>query len=506
MLRIEREADIEVLRQVALLQDREIQRLIDRNKALVLEVSQLRGEDGTGRLQLELDALKELLARRERALFAASSERRPREHEHDGDDTTAAQAQRGHGPRPQPQLPLIEKVHELPEDQRRCEVCGGELSEWKGQFEESEEITVVERSFTMVKHRRKKYRCACNAKVATAPGPVKLKAGARYAVEFAVEVAAAKYLDHMPLNRQCRQMGREGLVVDTQTLWDQIESLASHLQPTYEALKARVLEGELVHADETTWRYLTKGNKKKWWAWSVSGGDAVYYRIADSRSAEAAGHLLNGYRGVVMADGYSAYGALARGQPGFKLVHCWAHVRRKFVEIEDNYPEPCGQILDLIGQLYAVERLVPSVGSSATEPQKTESLGLRASLRKQRSAELLSRIHSWALEQHPLPESGLGKAIAYMMEMWKGLTAFLDDARIPLDNNAAERALRDVVLGRKNHYGSHSKRGTEVAALFYSLVESAIACGVEPKSFLRKAALAAIAEPGAVTLPHDLLN
>src|SRR5512134_460533 len=121
MLRIEHEGNIEVLRQVALLQDREIQRLIDRNKALVLEVSQLRGEDGTRRLQLELDALKELLARRERALFAASSERRP--HEHEADHTSPAQAQRGHGPRPQPRLPLIEKMHELAEGQRSCDVC-----------------------------------------------------------------------------------------------------------------------------------------------------------------------------------------------------------------------------------------------------------------------------------------------------------------------------------------------------------------------------------------------
>jgi transposase len=504
MLRIEREADIEVLRQVALLQDREIQRLIDRNKALILEVSQLRGEDGTRRLQLELDALKELLARRERALFAASSERRP--HEHDQDETTSSQAQRGHGPRRQPQLPLIEKVHELAPDQRRCDVCGGDLSEWKNQFEESEEITVIERSFTLVKHRRKKYRCACNAKVATAPAPLKLKAGGRYSVEFAVEVAAAKYLDHMPLNRQCRQMGREGLVVDTQTLWDQIESLGHHLQPTYEALKHRVLQSGLVHADETTWRYLTKGNKKRWWAWSASAGDAVYYRIADSRSAEAAGHLLNGYRGIVMADGYSAYGALARGQPGFRLVHCWAHVRRKFVEIEDNYPAECSEILDLIGQLYAVERLVPVVDSTATEDQKADSLRLRATLRNDRSRGLVSRIRSWALDQHPLPESGLGTAIAYMMEMWKGLTAFVDDPRVPLDNNAAERALRDLVLGRKNHYGSHSKRGTEVAALFYSLLESALACGIEPKSFLLKAALAAIEKPGTITLPHALSN
>jgi transposase len=501
MIRIESEQDPEVLRQVALLLDRENQRLIDRVKDLTLEISQLRGVDGN-RLQLELDALKELLARRERALFGDSTERRPHPHA----EPAAREPQRGHGPRPQPQLPVIEKVHELPADSRQCSFCGGQLTEWNDQFEDAEEIAVVERSFHLVKHRRKKYRCSCNAKVETAPAPVKLKAGSRYSVEFAVEVAAAKYLDHMPLNRQCRQMGREGLIIDTQTLWDQIEALAGHLHDSYEALKERVLESGLVHADETRWRYLTKGNKKKWWAWSVSAADAVYYRIADSRSAEAAGQLLTGYRGIVMADGYSAYGSLARGQPGFKLVHCWAHVRRKFVEIEANHPQACGQILDLIGELYAVEREVPSVGVGAPEAQQAEVLRLRARLREGRSRPVVDAITTWTLEQHPLPESGLAGAIGYMTGMWKSLTVFLDDPRVPLDNNAAERALRNVVLGRKNHYGSHSKRGTEVAALFYSLVDSARLCGVEPKSYLRRAAHAAIANHGTVTLPHALLH
>ncbi|MGH8846811.1 MAG: IS66 family transposase [Polaromonas sp.] len=499
MIRIESERDPDVLRQMAVLLDRENHRLIERIKKLTVENAKLRGQDD-GRLQQELDALKELLARRERVLFAASSERSPHEHA----STEPREPQRGHGPRPQPQLVLIEKVHELPEDQRRCEVCGGQLDEWKGQFEDSEEITVVVRSFAVVKNRRKKYRCSCNANVQTAPAPPKLKAGSRYSVEFAVEVAAAKYLDHMPLNRQCRQMATEGLIVDTQTLWDQIEALASHLQPSYESLRDRILRSDVVNADETTWRYLTKGNKKKWWAWSILGKDAVYYRIADSRSADVARELLRGYRGIVMADGYSAYSSLARGQPGLQLAHCWAHVRRKFIEIQEHYPSESAEILDLIGKLYEVERLVPSLGPDAAAQQKAEAERLRAQLRQDRSRDLVQSIQQWAQQQRPLPQSGLGKAIAYMMEMWKGLTPFLEDPRVPLDNNAAERALRNVVLGRKNHYGSHSKRGTEVAALFYSLTETALVCGAEPKSYLRSAALAAIANPGTVTLPQAI--
>lgn len=118
----------------------------------------------------------------------------------------------------------------------------------------------------------------------------------------------------------------------------------------------------------------------------------------------------------------------------------------------------------------------------------------------------MAAIHAWAHQQRALPESGLGKAIAYMLGLWKGLTRFLDDPRIALDNNATERALRGMVIGRKNHYGSRSKRGTEVAALFYSLIESAKLAGVEPKAYLLRATYAALDNPGTVTLPHALLT
>src|ERR671935_2207853 len=111
-----------------------------------------------------------------------------------------------------------------------------------------------------------------------------------------------------------------------------------------------------------------------------------------------------------------------------------------------------------------------------------------------------------AHQHRALPEGALGKAIAYMLGLWRGLTRFLDDPRIALDNNATERALRGMVVGRKNHYGSRSQRGTEVAALFYSLIESAKLCGVEPKAYLLVATRAALETPGAVTLPHTLLT
>jgi transposase len=174
--------------------------------------------------------------------------------------------------------------------------------------------------------------------------------GARYSPEFAIEVAVSKYADHLPLERQVRIMRREGLVVDSQTLWDQLATVAEVLRPTYEALGQYVLQAPIVGADETWWRLMERPAAKRWWVWSVTREDAVVYRILETRSQQAARDMLAGYTGIIMADGYGAYEALARAGPGITLAHCWAHVRRKFIEAEPHYPEPCRTALELITQ------------------------------------------------------------------------------------------------------------------------------------------------------------
>jgi transposase len=498
--------DPQILRQVAVLLERENATLHAKLHTLLEELARLRG-DVLPTAQHELAFLKELLAQRERALFGPSSEQRPRP---DPPAPTAPAPRRGHGPTAQPRLPIIEKVHELDTADRVCPQCGGTLQEMKGQTEDSEEITVVERQFVLVKHQRKKYRCACNGCVDTAPGPPRLAArpdrrGHRYAPAFAVEVAIDKYLDHLPLERQARRMGREGLVSDSQTLWDQLDALATVLQPSYETLQRYVLAAPVIGADETWWRFLQGRGAPRWWAWSVTSEDAVAYTILESRSQQAARQVLNGYAGIVIADGYGAYDALARAGPSFILAHCWAHVRRKFVEAEPHYPGPCGEVLELIGQLYAVERACPAFDPGASAEAQEHARHLRGAARREQSIAIVDAIKAWAFRQRALPESSLGKAIAYMLGLWTGLTRFLGDARIPLDNNATERGLRGMVVGRKNHYGSRSKRGTEVAALFYSLIETAKLAGVNPKTYLLAATHAALENPGTATLPHALL-
>jgi transposase len=193
------------------------------------------------------------------------------------------------------------------------------------------------------------------------------------------------------------------------------------------------------------------------------------------------------------------YEVLARDGPGLTLAHCWAHTKRKFEEIATQWPAACAEIEALIRELYATERLVPG-----PFPGDAAAQALRQQLRTDRATPVLDRIWQWATVQVGLPRSDFGKAVRYMLERWDGLTRFVDDPRIPLDNNAAERALRGPVVGRKNHYGSRSRRGTEVAALYYTLCETAKLAGVDPRTYLLRALYAAIAHPGAVTYPDDL--
>jgi transposase len=229
----------------------------------------------------------------------------------------------------------------------------------------------------------------------------------------------------------------------------------------------------------------------------------VYYSIRDSRAKDSAEDLLAGYGGIVMADGYGVYESLSRASPDLKLVNCWAHARRKFEEITDNYPRQSEEMLALIKELYEVENDLPVWDPSAPSSEQESVLAERRSVRQERSREIMGRIRDWVYAERPLPASDLGKAIAYMGNRWGGLTAFLEDGRVPLDNNHAERGMRGVVLGRKNHYGSKSRRGTEVAALFYTLLETAKLAGVEPKAYLADATRLAIEHPGSITLPYD---
>jgi transposase len=494
MVELTKEHDLETLRQISLLLDRENQRLITKTLELTAEVARLRGVSDPEQLQLAV--LKELEQRRAQVFH--------RDGPHAGSAASAPPTrppQPGHGPRPQPTLPVVEIRHELPPNDRQCPACGGELMEMTGQVETSERITTVKLTYQVEHHVRQKYRCRCNGAVVTAPGPAQVLPGSRYAPEFGIGVAVAKYADHLPLERQVRMMARESLTVDSQTLWDQINAIAHHLEPTYEALGCRALEAPVINVDETRWPVMKALTPAKGTVWTVRSSMVSFYRILPGKSVEEGRQVLNGYRGTVVADGFAVYDVLARDGLAFTLAHCWSHAKRKFEEITEHWPSACAEIGALIGELYAIERLVPG-----PFPGDASAQTLRRQLREERSRPVLDQIWQWATVQVGLPRSDFGKAVRYMLERWAGLTRFVDDPCVPIDNNAAERALRGPVVGRKNHYGSRSLRGTQVAALFYTLCETAKLAGIDPHAYLLRALYAAIARPGAITYPENLLN
>ena len=328
MVDLAQERDVDTLRQISLLLERENQRLITKTLQLTAELARLRGVPEPE--QLALAELRALEQRRAEVLSPAMTP---------SPATAPVRPPRpGHGPRSQPALPIVEIRHELPPDQRACPACGGALTEMAGQTEETDRITAVKLTYQVEHHVRQKYRCACNGAVVTAPGPAQVIPGGRYAPAFGVAVAVAKYADHLPLERQVRMMAREGLVVDSQTLWDQRNAMARHLAPTYEALGHRALDAPVINVDETRWAIMGTAKPAAGTVWGVHAPTVSYYRILPGKSAEEGREVLAGYRGIVVADGFAVYEVLARDGPGFTLAHCWAHTKRKYDDIAPTWP------------------------------------------------------------------------------------------------------------------------------------------------------------------------
>lgn len=450
-------------------------------------------------IQVQLRLLQEQLDEGYRKTRSGGSERRPRE---DSPEPTSAEkpAKKGHGPTPQPKLPLVEVPHELAEADQTCRKCGGDLAEWKGETEDSEEVDVVELQYVVKKHRRQKYRCACGC-VETALGPEKLIRGGRYSLDFAVHVAVEKYCYHIPPQRQATRMRRGGLIVKASALWDQVWALSLTLNEAAERLHRYILSQEVLLIDETRWPLLgaKTHETKNWFVWGLVADKAIDYTILDSRPAAAGAKVLCDFRGVAVGDGYVVYEVLANAaNGGLTLANDWCHARR--IEAEASSPDEAKLFLDDIGELFGIER---ELGVETSTLSQIAAAELRAQVRDERSKPVVARIGQRAMEVKALRESPIAKAVKYLENRWEGLTRFLADGRIPITSNGVEAALRNPVLGRNNHFGSKSVRGTQVAAIFYSFVESAKLNGLDPAVYLKTAALAHI-RGQQVPLPHEL--
>lgn len=456
--------------------------------------------------QQELQFLREQLDERTRQLYGRTSERRPAapDAEAEGEGPAAAaerkklKKRKGHGRTAQPDLTVVDVDNDIPPEQRACKTCGQEMA-FMGTAEESELIALQERRIVLERHLRKKYSCpCCRDAVVVAPGPVKLLPGGRYALNFVVAVAFMKYFAHVPLQRQVHILKHEGLRGTTSTLCDQLEALATALTNTYQAILAIVQAEPILRADETPWDVLSNGHtaNERFYAWVAVGERYVAYQLLDTRSAEGAASILGPFAGTLMVDGLTSYPAAAKGEggPRFVVANCWVHARRKFIESEAHYPADSRALLDMVRELYAVER-------------EGKEDGDRARLRDERSRPIVDGIFAWAREQQGRPDilegSTLARALGYLLNHEPGLRVFLEDARVPIDNNESEQAMRPPVLGRKNFYGSRSRDATYWAAVIFTLVESAKRVGVSPRAYIEAAAEHALRKAGAVLLPEE---
>jgi transposase len=464
---IEREQDVEELRRIALAQHSQIKQLIEKLKRKCDTLSFYTGNK---------DELQQTLALIEG--LTKQAEQLAEKAEKTGVPKPPKKPAEGSGPTPQPRLPHVPERFELDIADRVCPGCGGGLFEMTGQVETSEMIDVVEVSYRVVQVEQQKYVCKCGGCVETAPGPDRAVPGSRYSLALAIKVVLDKYLDHIPLERQARIMERHGLVITSQTLWDLANALAHRLTGIDAALFDHVLAQPVIGLDQTGWPRLDGSGGKKWQMWCLTAPGVVVHRIRDDKSAATFKELVGNYCGTIVCDDLGTHEAGAREGPGIALANCWAHVYRRFQEAMPDHPE-AEKALAWIGALYEIDRKADG------------DLVRLAEMRRSESARVLGELKEWLSSMVTLTSLSIGKAAAYTLGNWPKLIRFVDDARIPLDNNQTERGIRGPVVGRRNHFGSKSRRGTEVAATLYTIVETAKLHDIDPAAYLHAAIVAA---------------
>jgi transposase len=471
---LEREQDVDHLRRIALAQHAQIEQLI---AALARKCKELETFKGSKDELQQTLALIDSLTRQQKTIEKQTA-------------TPKEPKQRAKtGQTDQKRLPIVEKVCALADAEQICDACGGELHAMIGQFEESELIDVIEVEYRVLAVKRQKYTCRCGGCIKTAPGPERAVDGGRYSLDVAIKIIIDKYLYHLPLARQTRVMAQHGLEVTPQTLWDQLFAVAQRLKITVAALMKHVLAQPVIGLDQTGWPRLDGSKKTPWQMWCLTAPSAVVHSIRGNKSAATFKDLVGEYAGVIVCDALKTHGAGARGSPKILLSGCWAHCFRKFEEAQPDHPE-AAKALAWIGELYEIDARADG------------DLVQLAKLRSTESAAVLARFQTWLFEQATLKSLSIGNAAGYVVANWDRLTRFVDDPRIPLDNNATERGIRGPVVGRKNHYGSKSRSGTQVASIFYSLIETAKLHDIDPAAYLRAAILAA--DRGDVLLPWDM--
>ena len=366
-----------------------------------------------------------------------------------------------------------------------CPQCGGEVRVM-GQ-DKSEVLEYVPGHFKIIEHVRPKVSCRGCEAIHQAPPPALPIERGRPGPGLLAHVLVGKYCDHLPLYRQAEIYGREGIDLGRSTLAGWVGRAAWELRPVVAAIGSHVLAADKIHGDDTPVRVLAPGTGKtatgRLWVyvrddrpWLGDAPPAVFYCYSADRRGEHPRRHLGGFDGILQADGYAGFNELYR-VGGVTEVACWAHVRRNFFDIHAaNGSALAKEALDRIAALYGVE-----------DAARRQPAGERRRFRQVRAGPLLADLKSWleATVARLSRKSELATAIRYALNRWIQLTRYRDDGRLEIDNNAAERAIRTVAVGRKNWLFAGSHEGGLRAAALYSLIETAKLNGVDPEAYLR---------------------
>ena len=375
-------------------------------------------------------------------------------------------------------LPRIDHYHEIQATHCACGQPFKRIGE-----EVSEQLDCVPAQFFVQRHIRGKYACACCQTIQAAPMPAQIIDKGIPAPGLLAQVVIAKHDDHLPLYRQEEIYARSGVHIARSSMAQWVGICGVRLAPLAEALREHLLGQDVVHADETPMPLLApgRGKTKRAFVWVYRSTDyvsqrAVVFDFAPGRAGEHARRVLEGFGGTLVTDDYAGYHKLhSQGQVTAQL--CMAHARRKLFEAHElNGSQIAGQAVALIAKLYEVEREARELGPEA-----------RLLVRQQRSRPVADALHTWLTEQRQkLAKADVtAKAIDYSLSNWRGLTRYLDDGNVPIDNNAAENAVRPLVIGRKNWLFVGSVQAGERAATIMSLIESAKLNGHDPWAYLK---------------------
>ena len=375
----------------------------------------------------------------------------------------------GHGRTMQSHLP--ERIEVVEIDSPQCPNCGLALGDFPG-TEDSEVLEIEVQAYRRVIHRRR-YRplcdCGCVAGIVTAPPPPRLIERGKFGMSVWASVLLDKFLYGRPSHRLLQDLADHGLPMSPGTLAGGLQALAPLFEPLDQALVSKLRSEPHWHADETRWAVFVEVTGKvghRWYLWVFHSRSVVHYVLDESRSAEVVEAELAGVdSGFISCDRYAAYKKFARLHPGVVLAFCWAHQRRDFLELANDYPEVSPWAMgwvDAIAQLYHLNglRLQARDGSA-------ERVAHHADL--QQAVQRMADARDGALADPRLAEPA-AKVLQSMTVHWPGLTVFIDHPGVPMDNNVAERDARLVVVGRKNFYGSGSAWSGQLAATMYSVL------------------------------------